>query len=75
MFSSLEICVEGGDEAVLGVFAELPLRPPDIFQLTWLCLCFTFSAWLSVSPPLLGETFPRVFETPSQILYWQPGFT
>ena len=29
MFCSLEICVEGGDEAVLGVFAELPLRPPD----------------------------------------------
>ena len=40
MFSSLEICVEGGDEAVLGVFAELPLRPPDFFSINLAVLMF-----------------------------------
>ena len=29
MYSVPEVSVEGGDEAVLGMFAELPLGPPD----------------------------------------------
>ena len=80
----LEICVEGGDEAVLRVFAKLTLSPSiqynqciSVFlrhQNPILDFTFTFSAWLSVFLPLLDEIFQAAFETPSQILYWQSVF-